>query len=409
MIRKMQRKFILLSMGSFLLVLIVIISTINIVNFHAVTQEADELLSILSENKGAFPPNPGKFGHRLPPGMSPEIPYESRYFSVTFDKETGALVQAETSRIVSVSTSQAIAYGEAVLAQGEKHGFTDRFRYSLRTDEAFTQITFLDCGRQLDAFYNFLFASTGITLIGYLIVFVLIAFFSNRIIRPISESYEKQKRFITDAGHEIKTPLTIIHADADVLAMEVGENEWLEDIQNQAKRLSALTNDLVMLSRMEEGENAMPMEDFSVSDKVTDAAAAFQTLIQSQSKTLFCQIQSGLTLQGNEKAIGQLVSILLDNAVKYSPESSTITLLLEKQNRTIRLSVRNETIEYIPAESIPLLFDRFYRADPSRNSQNGGHGIGLSVAKAIVTAHNGKIQAATDDGHSLQITATFPT
>ena len=409
MIRKMQRKFVLLSMSSFLLVLIVIISTINIVNFHAVTREADKLLSILSENEGAFPPNPGKFGNRLPPGMSPEIPYESRYFSVTFDGKTGALVQAETSRIVSVSTSQAIAYAEDVLSRGETHGFTDRFRYLLRSEDTFTRITFLDCRRQLDAFYNFLFASTGITLIGYLIVFVLIAFFSNRIIRPISESYEKQKRFITDAGHEIKTPLTIIHADADVLAMEVGENEWLEDIQKQAKRLSALTNDLVMLSRMEEGGNAMVMEEFSVSDGVADAAAAFQTLIQSQEKTLHCQIQPGLTLRGNEKAIGQLVSILLDNAVKYSPGSSTITLLLEKQNRAIRLSIHNASTQYIPPESVPLLFDRFYRADPSRNSQTGGHGIGLSVAKAIVTAHNGKIHAATEDGHSLHICAIFPT
>jgi len=409
MIRKMQRKFVLLSMSSFLLVLIVIISAINIVNFHAVTREADELLSILSENKGAFPPNPGKFGDRLPSGMSPEIPYESRYFSVTFNRKTGALVQVETSRIVSVSTGQAIDYAEDVLSRGDFHGFTDRFRYLLRSEEAFTRITFLDCGRKLDAFYNFLFASTGITLIGYLIVFALIAFFSNRIIRPISESYEKQKHFITDAGHEIKTPLTIIHADADVLAMEVGENEWLEDIQKQAKRLSALTNDLVMLSRMEEGENAMVMEEFSVSDGVADAAAAFQTLIQSQEKTLHCQIQPDLTLRGNEKTIGQLVSILLDNAVKYSPERSTITLLLEKQNRAVRLSIHNVSAQYIPPESIPLLFDRFYRADPSRNSQTGGHGIGLSVAKAIVTAHNGKIHAATEDGHSLQITAIFPT
>ena len=408
MIKKLQTKFILLSMGAFLLVLVVIITGINIVNWNAVVHEADELLVILSENKGAFPIGPGGMGDRLPPGMSPEIPYESRYFSVTLDGKNGSVIQAETSRIVSVDTAQAIEYAKTVLRDGKSRGFADRFRYVIRTEEAFVRITFLDCGRRLDAFQNFLLASAGISLIGYLVVFALIAFFSNRIIRPISESYEKQKRFITDAGHEIKTPLTIINADADVLAMELGENEWLEDIQKQAKRLTALTNDLVMLSRMEEAENTMQMIEFPFSDVVSEAASSFQALAQTQEKDFHCQIQPMLTLRGNEKAIGQLISILLDNALKYSPTNGTVSLTVEKQNRTLRLSVYNTTSNEISKDSLPLLFDRFFRADPSRNSQTGGYGIGLSVAKAIVTAHNGKILASTEDGYSLQITVVFP-
>ncbi len=408
MIKKLQKKFILLSMSALFLVLVVIITGINIVNRNAVVREADQLLSVLSENKGAFPMGPGDLGHRLPPGMSPEIPYESRYFSVTLDSKTGSVIQVETSRIVAVDTAQAIKYAKEVLNDGKSRGFTDSFRYFIRTEDAFIRITFLDCGRKLDAFRNFLLASAGISLIGYLVVFALIAFFSNRIIRPISESYEKQKRFITDAGHEIKTPLTIINADADVLAMELGENEWLEDIQKQAKRLTALTNDLVMLSRMEEAENTMQMIEFPFSDVVSEAAASFQALAQTQGKDFRCEVQPMLTLRGNEKAIGQLVSILLDNALKYSPASGTVSLTVEKQSRALHLSVYNTTANEIPKERLPLLFDRFYRADPSRNSQTGGYGIGLSVAKAIVTAHNGKIQAATEDGHSLHITAIFP-
>lgn len=408
MIKKLQKKFILLSMSAFLLVLVVIITGINIVNWNAVVHEADELLAVLSENKGAFPMGPGGLGHRLPPGMSPEIPYESRYFSVTLDSKTGSVIQAETSRIVSVDTAQAIAYAKAVLRDGKVRGFADSFRYVIRVENAFMRITFLDCGRRLDAFQNFLLASVGISLVGYLVVFALIAFFSNRIIRPISESYEKQKRFITDAGHEIKTPLTIINADADVLAMELGENEWLEDIQKQAKRLTALTNDLVMLSRMEEAESSMQMIEFPISDVVSETVSSFQALAQTQGKDFQCEIQPMLTLQGNEKAIGQLVSILLDNALKYSPVNGTVSLSVEKQNRTLRLTVYNTTITEIPKDSLPLLFDRFYRTDPSRNSQTGGYGIGLSVAQAIVTAHNGKIQATTEDGHSLQISVVFP-
>ena len=408
MIKKLQKKFILLSMTAFLLVLVVIITGINIVNWNAVVQEADELLSVLSENKGAFPMGPGGMGHRLPPGMSPEIPYESRYFSVTLDSKTGSVIQAETSRIVSVDTAQAVEYAKRVLSGRNPSGFTDRFRYMVRTENSFLRITFLDCGRKLDSFRNFLLASMGISLIGYLVVFALIAFFSNRIIRPISESYEKQKRFITDAGHEIKTPLTIINADADVLAMELGENEWLEDIQKQAKRLTALTSDLVTLSRMEEAENTMPMIEFPFSDVVAETASSFQALAQTQGKSFQCRIQPMLTLRGNEKAIGQLVTILLDNALKYSPANGKVSLSVEKQNRTLHLTVYNTTANEIVKESLPLLFDRFYRTDPSRNSQTGGYGIGLSVAKAIVTAHNGKIQVSTENGYSLQITAMFP-
>ena len=409
MIKKLQKKFILLSMSAFLLVLAVIITGINIVNWNAVVHEADELLSVLSENKGAFPMGPGDLGHRLPPGMSPEIPYESRYFSVTLDSKSGSVIQAETSRIVSVDTTRAIEYAKRVLSEGNRRGFADRFRFSVKTENSFIRITFLDCGRKLDAFQSFLLSSIGISLIGYLVVFALIAFFSNRIILPISESYEKQKRFITDAGHEIKTPLTIINADADVLAMELGENEWLEDIQKQAKRLTALTNDLVMLSRMEEAENTMPMIEFPFSDVVAETASSFQSLAQTQGKDFPCRIQPMLTLRGNEKAIRQLVNILLDNALKYSPEGGMVSLKLEKQNREVLLAVSNTTMEPIGKENLPRLFDRFYRTDASRNSKTGGYGIGLSVAKAIATAHNGKISASFEDERTLLIAVRFPT
>ena len=150
-----------------------------------------------------------------------------------------------------------------VLQEGQSRGFSGNFRYAVSTEGETTRILFLDCGRKLDAFRSFLFASIAISLLGYVVVLLLIAFFSNRIVRPIAESDEKQKRFITDAGHELKTPLTIISADVDVLAMDLGENEWLEDIQKQARRLTALTEELVYLSRMEESEVSLTMIEFS--------------------------------------------------------------------------------------------------------------------------------------------------
>ncbi len=407
MIKKLQRKFILVSMAAFLAVLIVIIAGINIVNYTNVTREADELLEILSKNKGTFPRGKGDRG-QLPPHMSPEIPYETRFFSVVLDQETGLIVQAETSRIISVDREAAIAYARQILNDRQSSGFVGNFRFMMKLEDTNMRVIFLDCGRRLEAFRGFLFASIAISLIGFIMVFTLIAILSNRIVRPISESYEKQKRFITDAGHEIKTPLTIINADVDVLRMESGENEWLEDIQKQVERLTELTNDLVYLARMEESDNKLQMVEFPFSDVVSETADSFHALAQTRHKDFDYAIQPMLCLNGNEKSIRQLVGILLDNALKYSPENGKISLKVQKQNGAILMSVYNTTEYVVLKESLSKLFERFYRIDPSRNSQTGGHGIGLSVAKAIVLAHNGKIQSTTEDGHSLMITVTFP-
>lgn len=408
MIKTLQRKFILLSMSALLFVLVIIIGGINIVNYNSVTQEADKLLSIITTNKGEFPIEPDKFGNKLPPGMSPETPYESRYFSVVLDTDTKQALFVETSRIITVNKQAAIVYADAALQKNSSTGFIENFRYQMHTENDFTRITFLDCGRKLDAYYNFLIASITISLCGYILVFAFIAFFSNQIIRPISESYEKQKRFITDASHEIKTPLTIIHADTDVLEMEIGENEWITDIKKQVTQLTELTNDLVFLSRMEESEHNLPTIDFPFSEVASETALAFKGLAQQQKKDLQIDIPPMLTLCGNEKAIRQLISILLDNAVKYSQEQEKITLTVEEHHKFIIIMVTNTTNQRIEEDQLKYLFDRFYRVDSSRNSKTGGHGVGLSIAHAIVEAHRGKISATAPDENILQITVKLP-
>ena len=190
--------------------------------------------------------------------------------------------------------------------------------------------------------------------------------------------------------------------------MELGENEWLSDIQKQANRLTSLTNDLVYLSRMEETNNSIQMIEFPLSDVVSETASSFQALAQTQGKLFQCNIQPMISFTGNEKALQQLTNILLDNALKYSPTGGTVSITLERQNKTIQLSVFNTTSTEIQKEQLPFLFERFYRLDPSRSSRTGGYGIGLSVAKAITEAHNGKIRAKTEDGHSIQLTVSLP-
>ena len=208
----------------------------------------------------------------------------------------------------------------------KEKGFLGDYRYIRSDGEEQTLVIFLDCGRSLDTFRTFLFASGGISLLGLLAVFGLMVLFSGRIIKPIAESYQKQKQFITDAGHEIKTPITIIDADAEVLSMEVGENEWLRDIQLQTKRLARLTNDLVYLSRMQEEQAKLTMLEFPFSDLVSDTAQSFQALAKVQGKEFSVRIQPQLSVYGDENALRQLISILLDNAVKYTDPGGSIAL-----------------------------------------------------------------------------------
>lgn len=404
MIKKIQRQFVLLSMSSLLVVLAIIVGVINIVNYHDVVREADRLVMVLSENDGRFPPEMMGDKHKLPPPwMSPETPYKSRYFYVLLGEDNETVIMVDTGRIASVDSSEAIDYARKVVGKNGETGFVDHFRYRLDAEENAVRVTFLDCRGELDAFRSFLWISIGISLAGFFVVFLLISFFSEKIIRPIAESYEKQKQFITDAGHELKTPLTIINADADVLEMELGENEWLQDIQKQTERLTGLTNELVALARMEERQMAKK-EFFCVSDIVNEVAISFQAPTQMQKKDFSFSVEPFLSMVGDEKAITDLVSILLDNAIKYSPEGGKISVLMERNAKQIRLEVENTSVMPVTKDVLSRMFERFYRADTSRNSQTGGHGIGLSKAKAIVAAHNGKITATTKDGESLLIT-----
>lgn len=265
----------------------------------------------------------------------------------------------------------------------------------------------MDCEKDLLSFYSFMGTSILIASLGLLSVFILLLILSGRIVKPVAESYEKQKRFITDAGHEIKTPLTIISADADVLDMECGENEWLRDIQLQIKRLTSLTNDLIYLSKMEEAQGHLQMTDFSLSDLTDELVQSFQALAKARGKAFTSTIQPGISFHGNERALSQVISNLLDNALKYSEQSGSISVDLKKQGRSICLGVFNTT-SAITEENLNNLFERFYRADPSRNSRTGGHGIGLSIVKAVVTAHKGEIRASSRDGRSLLISVSFP-
>ena len=407
MIKKLRIKLILVSMLSLLAVLLAIVGGINLMNVHRMIGEADGVLDILAENDSRLPmqeefaePENG------PEYASPEVPYESRYFYVLLDEEAD-VIATNIEKIAAVDQETAVEYAQAALDSGADRGFVGEYRYTMQEEDSGIRISFLDCGRRIGMCRVFALNSLWISLLGMLAVFLLMMLASGRIIKPVSDSYERQKQFITDAGHEIKTPLAIIDADAGLIEMENGPNEWLRDIQTQVRRLTGLTNDLIYLARTEEAQGRQEMLDFPLSDMVEEQICSFQALAIQNNRKFVSYIQPMLTLHGDEKMISQLVSILLDNAVKYSDAGGEIRVMLEKQGRTVHLSVFN-TVESISPQELAHLFDRFYRTDRSRNSKTGGYGIGLSIASAVAAAHKGKILASSRDGHSLLITVILP-
>lgn len=405
MIKRLRRKFILIAMLSLFCVLAIIMITINMLSYRNVIKEADKTLRVITLNGGMYP----IFGppNQLAPGGSSyydEISYDSRYFSVTYTSK-GELLAVFTDD-ANLERDTAVELSKYVLGFNDDNAFFGNYRYLVTRTENYCMIVFLDCTASLSASRSFLFISLLISAIGMVAVFALILVASKIIIKPISESAEKQKRFITDAGHELKTPLTIIDADAELIEMENGESEWINDIRQQTKRLAALTNDLIYLSRMEEEDYILPRIEFPISDMVTERANSFVSRFKTDGKRLNIRVEKMLTYNGDEKAISQLVSLLLDNALKYSSDGGYVEIGLRKQTKNLILYVAN-SVDHITKEQADRFFDRFWRGDKSRSSQ-GGYGLGLSCAQAIVNAHKGKISAIPVNEKTVQITAFLP-
>lgn len=400
MIKKLKIKFTLLATVSMIILMALLAAGMNLLNYSFTVNDADEILRLLSENsfsdKSGNPPDGDKEPpfKKLPPGMSPEVPYESRYFSVTISGESK--IEYDTSRIISVSREDAEKYARDAISDSASRGTIGNFRYLKVTDVESYRIYFLDWGRKIDAFYRFLWISIAISLLGCIIVFLSFLMASEKIIRPISESYEKQKRFITDAGHELKTPLTVIGANTDILESDIGENECLDDIRQQTEKMKNLTESLVFLSSTEEAGTDIKKVDFPLSDTVSEEAAAFAAPARAAGKCIITKIEPGIPMNGSPVQIRRLLSILIDNALKYS-DGENIVIELEKKKKIIFLSIENTVTEDIPENELSLLFDRFFRTDSSRNSETGGNGIGLSAALAITSAHGGKIKAECEN------------
>lgn len=419
--RRLRRKFILVAMGAVTVVLTLIIAGINIVNYSHVCKMADARLDYILAGKDgidwgdeskAEPANGKDAGDsqagvriRHFEGMTAESPFDTRYFTVTID--AGQVADVNTARIAAVGAKRAASIAARLHAKGWTSGFSGNYRYTTDVQDDEITYVFVDCSRELASFHSFLSASVAISCIGWLAVLAIVTVASGAVIRPMVESYSKQKRFITDASHEIKTPLAVIDAANEVQEIESGESEWTQSIHEQVARLTALTERLVFLARMDEGSAGFTMASIDLSEAVDKAAAPFESVAVSRGKRLSMSVATGVRAHADAAAVTQVVELLLDNATRYASEGSVIELSLRAVSRgagkgSAELVVSN-AVDELPEGDLDRLFDRFYRADVSRSSKTGGSGVGLSVVRAIAEAHGG---SASVCGHGNQITFT---
>ena len=416
MIRDLRKKFILVAMLSTMLVLTAIMGVVNFSNYREMLDRADEMTALLEQNDGKFPEEPSRHEQddtETPPAkpendekdksrFSVETPFETRYFTVTVD-ENREVTDCDLDRIAAVDEETAEEYTQTAQQKNKTTGFQGIYRCRVTETEDGAKYVFLDCRREISNFRTVLVTTISVSLLGLAAVFVLVVIFSRMVFRPVEESIQKQKRFITDASHEFKTPLTIIDANTEVMEMESGESQWTKSTRKQIQRLSGLVQQLVTLSRLDEEKGLEEKCEFNLSEAVSECVQPYESLAQTREKNLTLNIEENLTYTGDERSIRQLAGILMDNAVKYSSENGNITLTLKKKGKKIFLEVYNDADD-LPQGKLDVLFERFYRLDSSRNSGTGGSGIGLSVAKAIVQAHKGKITAENKNGRGLTIT-----
>ena len=388
MIKKLKRKFLTMAITTITIVIFIIVGSINVFEYINILESADTTLASVIGDPSRAPDLLTKIpGHKyiFPHGFK----YSDGYFTVVFKSGSEPVVNNDKSPLTS--DSSAVTLAKNALAKGNKQGFTGKYRYMVSSKGSTTTVAILDCTYQLTDARSVLIISTFICLLSMLGVSLILWALSENIVRPISEGYEKQKRFITDAGHDIKTPLTVINADAELLEMEIGEdNEWLMDIKKQTERLATLTADLIYLSRMEEKQIA-PHSDFPLSEIAEEVVSSFSAPAITKHIFLNSYVEPALYYHGHADSIRKLITLLIDNAIKYSPEGGTVYFSLQKQGRTITIKVSNQAPN-LGVKAVEHMFDRFYRSDLSRSS-NGGFGIGLSVAKAIVSSHKGRIYA----------------
>lgn len=424
--KRLRNKFVLTAMLSLFIIVVLIIAILNILNFVQIRNRADHIIEILNENNGEFPAPDGQNNPPSPRDPQPRItswisflrndfttnrdmeaPFETRYFYAIFDAD-GNETTLNTEHVAAITDETAKAYAGQARTGNREKAFLGGYRCQvIQKDGGQVMVIFVDCSSDLAGAGILLNISIFIGVIALALMFVLVQILAGITTAPVVESLEKQKRFISDAGHELKTPLTIISANVDVLEMVGTKNEWTGSIRNQVRRMTALITNMLTLTRMEEDASRELYTTLNLSEIAKEAAKNYETVAAARGKTLKTSIQDGIPIFGEQRSMEQLMGLLLDNAMKYSAPKSVVFFSLS-QDRKIRLLVENAcTKEALPEGNLDRLFDRFYRTDASRTG-TGSFGIGLSAARAICQGHGGTITAERVGEASIRFTVLLP-
>ena len=392
MIGKLQRKFILISMFVIIVVTNSIYGFIAFENYRIIDKKASYILDLIIDHDGKMPgyetyDNYNGF-------ITRETEFQVRYFSVKLSS-SDEILSLNMNSIATISPENVESIIKKIRENNSSKGYYGDYKYKeAKNNEGEKIIVILDCSQELNSLSQSNSKSIMIIFIGLIIVFILLSFISKRVLSPIIESIEKQNQFVLNAGHELKTPIAVIMADAEVLEMMEENEESLElvgSIKKQAERLNGLTATLLHLAKAEEGRLDAEITDFSITELIEDEINEFRYL--AKEKEIIFDSSNKIIITADRNSIKELIIIFLDNAIKYSDEKGKIKITAEKQGKNVKIQFMN-TCENPKSININKIFDRFYREDKSRNKKKDGYGIGLSMAKSIVDIHKGKISAS---------------
>ena len=388
-------------MISIFFVMSAIIMTINFSNFYVIEKTTRTNLSTLLTEEEVYPYDSYTGEITYPPFDPNEEEDEpddrfrpEAYFIVVFD-EGGNAISANKHIVNWDIKTKCIPLAKRYLDSSANYGKHLNYRYKKAKEGNNTKIVVIDINIKRNEAFVYMWGSFVVGGVGYLLFLLLILGMSRIVLRVNEKAYQNQKEFITNASHELKTPLTIISTDIEIIEMDHGQSEWTKSIKDQVANLTLMTNQLVTSARLEEGnETSYPMEDFNLTEVVNESIEAFAASLKSKHLVLHTKVEKNINYNGNRYLITELLYIFFDNALKYCEEHGDVEVILKKNKNKIEISFGN-TLQKNNNIEVDKLFDRFYR-DPE--NKISGTGIGLSISKQIVELHKGKIQAVQEDG-----------
>lgn len=401
--KTLRRKFIFFAMSTVTVLLVVLIGAISAFSWIILDRQSDDVLHTLANGEDKILQM--DFHDRGPfmPPMSMDTIKSARFFMVRTDSG-GNVLDVSIDQISSVTAEQATQYAEQIK---DTAGKINGYKYEVMQRGTDRLIFFMDTSSQISIFVMVFSISTAFAFICWLLILLFVIFFSGRVVRPVLEGMEKQKQFITNAGHELKTPLTIIQSNNDASTLIYGETKYSKNIRLQTQRLNVLMTNLLMLAKLDE-EPKLPTETVNISELFWGMLPAYEDVIAQKRITVTAKIQPDILMQVHRDTFSQMVSCLLDNAVKYTPDGGTICLSV--LDRSGHIEIIEENSCEMPCDSDPeRLFERFYRGDNARTQSNpsSGYGIGLSAARAITETFGGKLTANYTEDGKICFTARF--